>query len=130
MIFLAKGTFYLGHRTHDKDGNTIHEEPPRFEAGEDGGCVLVGILNDDTGEQIGEGTLFGDFDPWGYLGEVMKLLAPKRQGNIPDFESILKKMFNEHRSEDCPLMDYCERPTCEDCIVSQWIEETEAEAKE
>lgn len=63
MIFLAKGTCYLGCRTHDKDGNTIHETPPRFETVEDGGSILVGVLDDDTGEQIGAGSVFGDFDP-------------------------------------------------------------------
>lgn len=125
MIFLAKGTFYLGRRSLDKAGNIVREEPPHFEAGDDGGSVLVGVLSDDTREQIGAGTVFGDFDPWGYLGEVMKLLATTRQGNIPDFESILKKMSSDRCREDCPLISYCERPTCEDCIVHQWIEESE-----
>lgn len=129
MIFLAKGTFRLAQRTRDAEGNIIHESPAAFTVDEDGGSVAVGVLDNKTMEQVGDAALFGDFDPWGYLGEVMKLLAPTRRGNIPDFEIILKKMFSERGNEGCPLMDYCERPTCEDCIVSQWIEETEAEAE-
>ncbi len=123
MIFLAKGTFTLARRTRDKDGNIIRDEPARFETNPDGGSVAVGVLDDETMEQIGQAELFGDFDPWGYLGCALKLLSPSRRGNIPDFESILKKMNDENGNADCCLLAWCERPLCQDCIVYQWMEE-------
>lgn len=63
MIFLAKGTCTLGRVSRDKDGNIIEQTPAKFEAGQDGGCIAVGILNDETMDQVGQAELFGDFDP-------------------------------------------------------------------
>lgn len=123
MIFLAKGTCTLGRATRDKDGK-ITEIPAKFEPG-DGGSVVVGVLDDETMEQVGQAELFGDFDPWGYLGHALKLLAPTRAGNIPDFESIFKKAYEDYGNTDCPALHYCERPNCDDCIVHQWMEEVD-----
>lgn len=123
MIFLVKGTFTLGHTTRDKGGNIIKQTEAKFEACQDGGSVAVGVIDDDTGEQVGKAELFGDFDPWGYLSHALKLLAPTRSGNIPDFESIVKKMYDENRGDGCPFSLFCESVNCRDCIVHRWMEE-------
>ena len=93
MIFLAKGHCFLGCRRKGKDGNVVEESAARFETDPEGGSVAVGILDDDTMERTAPAKVFGDFDPWGYLGHALKLLAPARAGNIPDFESIFKKAY-------------------------------------
>lgn len=126
MIFLAKCTFTLGRVTKDKDGNTIHETPAKCEIDPEGGSVAVGVLDDDTLEQVGEAELYGDFDPWGYLSCALKLLAPKRAGNIPNFESIFREMAAQHGNEDCPLLDWCHKGICAYCIVHQWLEDDES----
>ena len=125
MVFLAKCTFTLGHTTRAKDGNIIEEIPAKCELDHDGDSVAVGVLDDDTMEQVGDAELYGDFDPWGYLSEALKLLAPKRAGNIPDFESYVKKKYREYRGDGCPFSDYCESINCVDCIVHRWMEEAD-----
>lgn len=124
MIFLAKGHYFLGRRRVDENGNVVEESAARFECGQDGGSVAVGVLDDDTMKPTAPAEVFGDFDPWGYLSCALKLLAPTRTGNIPDFENIIKKMYQAHRHE-CPFLDYCERPNCDDCIVNRWMEEVD-----
>lgn len=125
MIFLAKGHCFLGRRRVDENGNVVEESAARFEADPKGGSVAVGILDDNTKEQAGPAQVFGDFDPWGYLGHALKLLAPSRAGNIPDFESIFKKAYQDYGNTECPALHYCERPSCDDCIVHQWMEEVD-----
>lgn len=127
MIFIAKGHCYLGSRRIDESGNVVEESAARFERGQDGGSVAVGVLDDDTMEPTAPAEVFGDFDPWGYLSCALKLLAPTRAGNIPDFESIFKKAYADYGNTDCPALHYCERPTCDDCIVHRWMEEEDEE---
>lgn len=127
MIFLAKGTCTLGSRRIDADGNVVEEKPAKFETDPNGGSVAVGHLNDKTMTVDEPAAIFGDYDPWGYLSHALKLLAPSREGNIPDFESIFKKAYREHRNEDCPMLDYCERPVCSNCIAQRWMEEVDEE---
>lgn len=102
MIFLVKGHCFLGRRKIDENGNVVEESAARFESDPKGGSVAVGILDDDTMEPTAPAEVFGDYDPWGYLGHALKLLAPTRAGNIPDFESIFKKAYEAHHRRDCP----------------------------
>lgn len=125
MIFLVKGHCFLGRRKIDENGNVVEESAARFESDPKGGSVAVGILDDDTMEPTAPAEVFGDYDPWGYLGHALKLLAPARAGNIPDFESIFKKAYEDYGNTDCPALHYCERPNCDDCIVHQWMEEVD-----
>ena len=125
MIFLAKGKCFLGRRRIDGNGNVVEESAARFETDPEGGSVAVGILDDDTMEPTAPAEVFGDYDPWGYLGHALKLLNPTRAGNIPDFENIVKKMYEESGNTDCPLLYYCEREDCADCIAQRWMEEVD-----
>ena len=122
MIFLVKGTCTLGHRKIDKDGNVVEEVGARFTSNPEGGSVAVGVLDDDTMEPVGDAEIFGDFDPWGYLSCALELLSPIRAGNIPDFESIIKKMYLEYPGDGCPFTFYCDSIRCVDCIVHRWME--------
>lgn len=125
MIFLVKGHCFLGRRKIDENGNVVEESAARFEADPEGGSVAVGVLDDNTMEPAAPAEVFGDYDPWGYLGHALKLLAPTRAGNIPDFESIFKKAYEDYGNTDCPALHYCERPNCDDCIVHRWMEEVD-----
>lgn len=127
MIFMAKGTYRLGRTKKNSKGKTVLITPAQFTVDPDGGSVAVGMLDDDTGEQIGQAEVFGDFDPAGYLAYALQLLAPRRAGNLPDFESIVKQMYEDRGNENCPLEYYCERGRCEDCIVHRWMEEVDEE---
>jgi len=123
MIFLAKGTFKLGCRTVDKNGNEIKNEPPRFEANPDGGSVAIGIMDDETQEQVGTAELFGDFDHWQIATHVLKLLEPTRAGNMPDFKGIFSRMYEEELHGGCPFRSFCEDGRCSDCVCSDWLDE-------
>lgn len=125
MIFLVKGFCRLGSRRIDKGGNVVEESAASFTPDPAGGSVAVGVLDDGTQEQVGQAEVFGDYDPWGYLGCALKLLAPTRAGNIPDFENIAKKMYEEQGKRECPFLDQCERISCNDCIVESWMEEVD-----
>ena len=127
MIFLAKGHCYLGSRRIDENGNVVEESAARFEFDPEGGSVAVGVMDFDTMQITGQTEVFGDYDPWGYLGHALKLLAPSRAGNIPDFENMFKKEYQDHGNTDCPMLYYCERPNCDDCIVHRWMEEVDEE---
>ena len=126
MIFLAKGTYRLGRSRVDRDGNVIEQIAGKFEWDPNGGSVAVGVLDDESMEQIGTAELFGDFDPAGYLARALELLAPTRQGNIPCFEGIVKRMHIEYGG-GCPLLDYCQGEICRDCVVQRWMEEVDEE---
>lgn len=125
MVFLARGTATLGTSTRTADGKIIKQTPAKFETSPDGGCIAVGELDPDTMQQKGVATIFGDFDPAGYLKYAAKLLGPGRPGNIPDFETIIKSMASRSEYSECPLMDHCPAGVCRDCIVNQWCEELE-----
>ena len=125
MIFLAKGNCRLGLTKRDKEGNVVETIPARFETDPEGGSIAVGVLDDDTMEPVGTTEIYGDFDPWGYLSRTLELLAPKRAGNIPDLENIFKKMYEDYGSDKCPVLDWCERGDCRDCIIQRWMEEAD-----
>lgn len=55
----------------------------------------------------------------GYLEKVLKLLAPERTIDIPNFKRIFAAAFND----DVNLCDYCNEFQCNNCIVSKWKEE-------
>lgn len=133
MIFLVKGTCTLGAKFRGKDGSTVKEIPATFTSDPNGGSVAVGIMDDDTMEQIGNAEIYGDFDPAGYLARALELLNPRRRGNIPDFELICKDMFKDQGRNRCMFEEYCDcscTRSCQDCIVGQWIEETKDEEAE
>ena len=66
MIFLVKGTCTLGAKFRGKDGSIVKEIPATFTSDPNGGSVAVGIMDDDTMEQIGNAEIYGDFDPAGF----------------------------------------------------------------
>lgn len=119
MIFIEKGNFYLGHCTKDGKGNIIEQNGPKFEPDDNGGSVIVGKLDSETREQVGEADIFGDFNATGYLKKVLELLAPKRVIDIPNFKGI----FVSASKDNVDLCDYCEELHCDNCIVSEWKEE-------
>ena len=127
MVFLVKGTYKLGQKTVDKDGNVIKETQPLFTSDPDGGSVAVGILDDETLQPIEPVELFGDFQPWKYLSYALELLKPKRSGDIPDFKNITLKL-SEQDHNDCPYRDVCSSMIrCQDCIVFEWLSERDEE---
>lgn len=125
MIFLQRGHFFLGRTTRDRNGEIVEQHPQHFDPDPEGPCVVVGILNDETMEQEGSAELYGDYDAAGYLGKVLALMGHTRESTLPDFESIIRKMQECKRNEDCCLMSYCERPSCRGCVVKTWIEDEE-----
>lgn len=125
MIFIVKGTCTLGCMTRDKDGNIIRQTPAEFKTGQGGGSVAVGILDDETEEQIGQANIYGDWDHWGILREALKLLGPTRPGNMPDFEDIFREMRKEQNTTDCPFRPHCNRVSCANCICMDWMEDGE-----
>ena len=124
MVFLCKGTFNLGQRTVDGQGNVIKETKAEFKSDPGGGSVAVGEMDDETMEQIGTADLFGDYDHWGILNKALQLLRPTRPGNLPEFGSIFTKMYKENPN-DCPFRPYCDRIRCADCVCWDWIDEIE-----
>lgn len=118
LLFLAKGTAYLGSARTDEHGNVISTSEPRFEPDPDGGSVAVGVLDPNTMEPTGPASLFGDWDAAGYLSRVMALLQPSRAVNIPDFRAILHAAKADG-NEDV-FCQYCSGLNCRDCIVREW----------
>lgn len=115
IIFLAKGNAHLGVNHTDKDGNIVNSQPAIFEMAEDGPCVAVGILNPESMEQIGDISLYGDWDAAGYLHEALRLLAPHRQHNIPNIDQIVKALT----ADKIDICDYCPDVKCHNCIVKE-----------
>lgn len=89
MIFLEKGNFYLGCRMADNNGNVTEQTEPKFVSDDSGNCVIVGVLDSETKEQVGKADIFGDFNATGYLKKVLELLAPERTIDIPNFKGYL-----------------------------------------
>lgn len=77
MIFIEKGNFYLGYRTIDDNGNLIQYRP-KFKPNNNGNCVVVGMLDPKTKEQVGEPDVFTDFNAKGYLTKILELLSPEK----------------------------------------------------
>lgn len=127
MVFLVKGHAILGRTTRNAEGNIVKHVEPHFDFDDDGGSVAVGLINSETMEIVEDPLpqVFGDYDPAGYLAEALRLLKPKRPGNIPDFKGIVKRYLADHSDRECPFREYCEECTCRDCIVTAWREEEE-----
>lgn len=106
MIFLEKGDFRF-------------ENGPKFELNDNGGSVIVGKLDSETREQVGEADIFGDFNAIGYLTKILEFLQPKRTVNIPNFKEMFSSAFNDN----VDMCDYCEGLHYDNCIVSEWKEE-------
>lgn len=123
MIFLATGNCYLGRTDRDKDGKIIKEIPPHFEHDYNGSCVILGKLNPDTMERIGEADIFGDFNASGYLNKALKLLNPQRNIDIPNLKEIVQSL-NKDGVEIC---NYCNSFNCSNCIISEWKREADDE---
>ena len=122
VVFLAKGKCTLGENRMDKDGNVIESTPARFTIDTAGGSVAVGLLDPDTMHPIEPVTgIFGDWDAAGYMTEVLQLLRPTRQVNIPDLKAIVQAAYQEDGND--LLCDYCKSMNCHNCIVREWKEE-------
>lgn len=67
MIFLEKGNLYLGCGIVDNNGHVTEQTEPKFESDDSGTCVIVGVLDSKTKEQVGKADIFGDFNATGYL---------------------------------------------------------------
>ena len=123
MIFLATGHTHLGMNKTDKNGNITETVPAHFEFAPDGPCVAVGELDPETMAPKDGPSIYGDWDPAGYLQEAMDKLKPSRPGNIPDF----KAMYQAAYKNNFDLCDHCNclNLSCRDCIVNDWKEEVE-----
>ncbi len=101
----------------------MESTPARFTWDETGGSIAIGEMDPDTKEIKEESvSIFGDWDAAGYLAEVLDLLKPRRQVNVPDFKAIIQEAI---RIDNIDLCDYCRIPNCRDCIVKEWKEEVE-----
>ena len=125
MVFLVKGHAILGQTTRDRIGNVVKHTEPHFDFDDDGGSVAVGLIDAETMEIKTDPLpqFFGDYDPAGYLSEALKLIKPKRRGNIPDFKAIVKESIKNQSDTSCPFLENCHDMFCKDCIVKEWIEE-------
>lgn len=118
VIFLAKGTCTMGRTTRDKDGNIVESTPAQFSFDDKGGNVVIGKLDPETMKPVEPvDAVYGDWDAAGYLAAVLEQLKPGRKVNIPDFKSMIQRLWSVDRIDLC---DYCR-----DCIVNQWKEEQE-----
>lgn len=123
MIFLATGTCTMGMTKRDKDGNVAESTSAQFTFDGTGGSIAIGEMDPDT-KKIKEDSvsIFGDWDAAGYLAEVLDLLKPRRQVNIPNFKAIIQAFIEKDNIDFC---DYCPNLNCQDCIVKEWKEEVE-----
>lgn len=123
MIFLATGTCTMGMTKRDKDGNIVESTPAHFTFDDTGGSIAIGQMDAHSKEIDEESvSVFGDWDAASYLAEVLELLKPRRQVNIPDFKAIIQAFIEKDNIDFC---DYCQNLNCRDCIVKEWKEETE-----
>lgn len=121
MIFIATGRTTLGVNKRDKDGNITEIVPARFEFVHDGPCVAVGELDPKTMAPKDGPSIYGNWDAAGYLKEVLVMLKPRRQVNLPDFKAIIQKAYTEDGND--LVCDYCSGYNCGNCIVREWKEE-------
>lgn len=121
MVFLTTGNCYLGQTTKDKDGNIIKQTSPHFEPTDNGNCVIVGKLDPDTLEQIGDAEVFGNYQASAYLRETLKLLNPSRKIDIPSFKVMIMGALRDN----VDICRYCIDPQCRDCILTEWKQEAE-----
>lgn len=120
-IVLMKGKAMMARTTKDRFGNILSSIPARFETTPDGGSIGIAEFDPDTME-VGSVIPYGDYDAAGYLGAVLKNLAPRRTLNIPNLEAIIKKAVKS--GDEGFLCEHCGGGNCRDCIVQEW--ETEA----
>ena len=129
MVFIAKGNCTLGSWKKDKDGNIVEKNPAMFEETENGGCVLVGIMDVNTMKQVGDGKIFGDYDSYGFLMQALEFLGSTRESNTPDFKEVLKRMYRRDSKMGCPFEPYCTRSGCGNCVCVDWMLEVQDEEK-
>lgn len=132
MVFLVKGHAIMGRRARDAAGNIYIDEPAHFDFDDEGPAVAVGTINTATMEiQVDPETpsAYGDWEQTAYLTKVLELLAPRRKGDIPDLEGIIKKQARSYGTPECPFFSECEQPECANCIVDRWVEETKEETR-
>lgn len=130
-LFMAVGTCRMGCTKQDRDGNVIEHTKASFTPDPNGGSVIVGRIKftGDDVEQDGPAEIFGDWDAAGYLARALEILKPTRRLNIPDIKAIVQDAVKGRFDTDCPFMDHCQSVNCQDCIVTQWIEEAQEEAE-
>ena len=124
-VFLARGNFTIGSNKVDGNGNVVESTPSRFEPDPEGGCVAVGLLDDETGEPKPGADLFGDWQAAGYLSRALELLGPTRPVNLPDIKAMVRQARGTY-AEDfiCDrCMDLPAFHNCRDCIVTEWKED-------
>lgn len=132
MVFLVKGHAFMGRRARDAAGNIYIDEPAHFDFDDEGGAVAVGTINTATMEiQVDQQipSAYGDWEQAAYLKKVLELLTPCRQGDIPDFEGMIKKQARSYGTPECPFFSECERPSCQECVVNGWVDEVTEEAR-
>lgn len=77
-------------------------------------------LNQDTMEPNGPAEVFGDWQAAQYLAEVVELIHPNRQINVPDLEAMIRRAAKD----GLDLCEYCDGPyMCQECIVKEWRED-------
>lgn len=130
MVFLVKGHAYMGRRARDAAGNIYIDEPAHFDFDDEGGAVAVGTINTATMEiqEDPAPTAFGDWQQAEILAEVLKRLPPSTRGSdIPDFEQMIKGQAKSYGTPQCPFFEECDHPSCQDCIINQWVDEAAEE---
>lgn len=106
IYFISKGDCYLG-------------ENPHFESNDDGSCVAVGEISEGINEFVSSTvSVYGDYQASKYLGKMLEFINPERKPDIPDFKSIVKRMYDDNVN----ICDYCYDCNCDCCIVEEWKE--------
>lgn len=119
MVFLVQGHTYLGTTKRDGMGNIVESTPARFESSREGPCIAVGMMDPDTTEQVGDMSIFGDYNAEGYLSHVLELLKPTtRRHDLPDIKGIVRNMANN----GIDICDYCPSSNCFNCAVHEWTD--------
>ena len=128
MVFLARGNFTIGCSTTDKQGNVVESTPSHFDIDPEGGCVAVGLIDDETGQPKPGADLFGDYQAAEYLSKALELLGPGRPINLPDIKAMV--LQQKGTPDEDFICDRCmELPglyDCQFCIVNEWKEDTDA----
>lgn len=123
LVFLMTGKAHLGINRVDKDGNTMEHKPGRFEFADDGPCVAVGELDPETMEiKDGSADIYAGWDAAGYIADALSRLKPGRHVNIPDFKTMVRRLWEDAGIDIC---DHCPNFGCSDCIVNDWKNEEE-----
>ena len=74
--------------------------------------MVIGKLNPDTMEQIGDADVFGDFNASGYLNKALKLLNPQRDIDIPNFKAIVCSLLHDNIKSCCKTPEIIKGKCC------------------